>query len=99
MIIAFTVNNRPHYLKETLASWEAVRGIGDAHLVFRCEPHCPEAVSLCQEVTFADRIVTVNRERSGVLANPWHALEQGSALGEFVILAEEDLIVSPDVLE
>jgi hypothetical protein len=93
------VNNRPHYLKETLASWGQVRGIGDARLVFRCEPRCPEAVALCEAVTFAERTVTVNRERFGVLANPWHAMEQGFTAGGFTVLAEEDLVVSPDVLE
>jgi hypothetical protein len=34
-----------------------------------------------------------------VLGNPWHALNDGFKVGDFVALGEEDLIVSADVLE
>jgi hypothetical protein len=98
-VIAFTVCNRPAYLAWALESWKDVRGIGDAHLIFRCEPGCDEAVAMCEAVDFAERTVIVNRERLGVLANPWHALGDGFAVSDFTILGEEDLIVSPDVLE
>ena len=99
MIIAFTVWNRPDYLRETLASWEKVRGIGYARLLFCCEPGCPESVQVCEEVAFAPRAVIVNPQRYGVLGNPWNALDTGFREDEIVILAEEDMIVSPDVLE
>jgi hypothetical protein len=102
VIVAFTVNNRPAYLRETLDSWSRVRGIGDAYLLFQCEPGCPEAEDECCAAGFASRAVRVNRQRRGVLANPWQALESAFALpvgSDFVILAEEDLVVSPDVLE
>lgn len=102
MIVAFTVNNRPSYLRETLESWSQVRGIGDHHLHFRCERGCDEAVQVCREVDFAPRTIAVNINRQSVLANPWHAFEDGftaSLSSYFVILAEEDLVVSPDVLE
>jgi hypothetical protein len=112
MIIAFTVNNRPHYLRQTLESWSRVRGIGDCLLIFRCEPGCDEAVQVCREVDFARTITVCNTDRAGVLGNPWLAF--GDAFteseysvrravsfpaGDFAILAEEDLIVSEDVLE
>lgn len=99
MIIAFTINNRPQYLKETLESWSRVRGIGDAELLFRCEPGCAEAVAVCRSADFAPAHYRVNEERAGVLANPWLALDKGFDWDDFVILAEEDLIVSPDTLE
>ena len=102
MIICFTVNNRPEYLRQTLESWSKVRGIGECLLLFRCEPGCDEAVQACQDVDFAARLAHVNSRRHGVLGNPWHALDDsfGEPLGtDFAILAEEDLIVSPDVLE
>lgn len=99
-VIAFTVNTRVPYLAWVLESWREARGIGDAHLIFRCEPGCPEAVALCEKADFAAELtVIVNEERHGVLGNPWHALNDGFALSDFAILAEEDLIVSPDVLE
>ena len=105
MIVAFTVNNRPDYLRQTLESWGRVRGIGEALLLFRCEPGCPEAVQVCTDFLVSSGIggvVTVNEARFGVLGNPWVALESafGEPLGEdFVILAEEDMVVSPVVSE
>jgi len=107
MIIAFTVNNRPAYLRETLESWSQVRGIGKCLLVFRCEPGCEQAVALCKAVEFAPRMVIRNESRLGVLASPHAALADAFDLGQrlsspaarFAVLAEEDLIVSPDVLE
>ena len=97
--IVFTVHDRPAYLRRTLESWERVRGISAARLVFRCEPGCPGAVALCRSVGFAEATVTVNPRRYGVLTSPWHAFEDGFTAGRFTILAEEDLIVSTDVLE
>jgi GNT-I family len=99
LTVAFTVTNRPGYLAQVLESWSRVRDIGDAHLIFRCEPGCPETVALCEAVDFAPHTVTVNPRRLGVLANPWHALDDGFKRGDFTVLAEDDLIVSFDVLE
>lgn len=98
-VISFTVCGRPGYLSWVLESWRDVRGIADARLLFLCEPGCDEAVALCEAVDFAERTVTVNKERLGILANPWHALEDGFARSDFVVLGEEDLIVSTDALE
>lgn len=102
--VCFTVNNRPKYLRETLASWSAVRGVDEVAFVFRCEPGCDEARDLCSQfVGEHGGIVTVNPHRYGVLGNPWAALETGFSFSdddsEFCVLAEEDLVVSPDVLE
>ena len=98
-VIAFTVCDRPAYLAWVLESWREVRGIAAAHLIFRCAPGCDEAVDLCRAVDFAETTVTINPQRYGVLGNPWHALNDGFAVSDFVVLAEEDLIVSEDVLE
>lgn len=102
MIIAFTVNNRPEYLRQTLESWSKVRGIGDCTLVFSCEPGCPEAVQVASNVDFAHRIIWgVSPQRLGVLVNPRTALYHAFDIlgGDFAVLAEEDLIVSPDAIE
>jgi hypothetical protein len=99
VIVAFTVNNRPAYLRETLESWSRVRGIGDTELLFQCEPDCDEAIEVCRSADFAPAHYAVNARRAGVLGNPWLALNRAFDWDAFVILAEEDMVVSPDVLE
>lgn len=102
MIISFTVNNRPDYLRQTLESWSRVRGIDQAYVVFQHEPACPGALSVTDSAlprTLTHRIV--NKSRAGVLRNPWLALKTAFEFhdADFAILAEEDMVVSPDVLE
>jgi hypothetical protein len=100
VIVTFTVNNRPAYLRETLESWSRVRGISGHELVFRCEPGCFEAFQACSDADFAPGTVFLNGTRLGVLGNPRQALGDAFGLGaEFAVLAEEDMVVSADVLE
>jgi GNT-I family len=104
LVVTMTVHNRPAYLRETLASWARVRGVDQVEMMFRCEPGCPEAVHECVTAGMAGWsagfAVRVNRERLGVLSNPWHALEAAFGRGvSFAVLAEEDTPVADDVLE
>lgn len=101
MIVAFTANNRPRYLRETLDSWAKVRGVEDADLIFRCEPGCPPVEQMCRGATFgASLSVTVNPVRYGPLSNPWRCFHEGFGTGaDFVVLAEDDSPVADDVLE
>lgn len=106
MIVTFTVNNRPDYLRQTLESWARVRGARDVTFMFSCEPGCPEAVKVCEEFVVGHEfggVITVNQRRQGVLGNPYAALSRAFSTAEseddFAILAEEDMVVSPDVLE
>lgn len=104
-VVAFTATDRPDYLRATLDSWRQVRGIDQAHLIFRCEPGCDEVVDICRSVDFGgDLCVTVNEERKGPLTNPWLAMEDGWLHADiydldFVIIGEDDTIVSTDTLE
>lgn len=98
--VVFTGNDRPHYMRETLESWSRARGVGNWLLGFHLEPGCPEVAETCRSVGFAPVTVTVNPERYGVQRNPYEAISGGFASGaEFVVLAEDDMIVSTDVLE
>jgi hypothetical protein len=98
-VVVFTANDRPHYMRRVLDSWEQVRGIGDALLIFQCEPHLP-TVELVSAVTFAEIVVNVNGRQMGVEANPYLAMRAGFATGaDFVIQGEEDTMVTADLLE
>lgn len=99
MVVAFTVWNRPHYLRRVLDAWSQVRGISDAVLLFCCEPGCDEAVQMCRDVDFAERQVLVNEERLGATANTKQALDLGCELSDYAILASDDFVPSEDVLE
>jgi hypothetical protein len=100
--LVFTVSGeRPGYLAEVLGSWRRVRGVEHWPVTFLVEPGT--RVAECRTVivdAFPDADVVVNLERLGVRANPHHALatvfDRGAA---FAVMAEEDIVVSDDVLE
>ena len=102
-VVVFTVaGKRLPYLKETVASWAEVRGVDQATLVFCLEPTIDNWIirECLLARQFAARVlVSENRRTEGVTLNPWHAMELGFRLADFVVLAEEDTPVSTDVLE
>lgn len=99
--IVFTSYKRPQYLKETLASWKNVRGIDDIDKFILIDPSPvqDEQIKVIEESGLTRLGYTVNSYRYGVMENPFQALSWGFQAADFVILAEEDLIVSSDSLE
>ncbi|SRR5712692_1086921 len=107
-IIVFTAFDRPEYMQETMRSWSRVRGVSDTIFDFHVEPGCQKMERLCSSVLFTEPVVHVNETHQGVQRNPYNAIncgfmrEGGLAVprpDDFVILAEDDFIVSTDVLE
>lgn len=100
--VVFTAYQRPHYLRETLASWANVRGIDNVRLYLHLEPSelMPEMLGVIKDSGLPIE-TTLNAKHLGVLVNPWTALNTVfSRTGSgFTVLAEEDVIVSDDVLE
>lgn len=101
--LVFTAHRRPYYMKPTLKSWTQARGysnLRDRHVFLDPGDRQDEMLSVFAEVD-PFLIVHVNDRRHGVLGNPWNALDYAFSSSEvqFAILAEEDLEVSPDVLE
>ncbi len=81
-----------------------MRGVQDALLLFCLEP--PERNFPVQEFTswasesFAHVVVEASTRHLGCAENTRHAMQRAFDLGaEFAVLAEEDLVVSTDVLE
>lgn len=102
-VVTFTTSTRLGYAARTLDSWRQVRGVGDALLVFSCEP-CEAMVSLVRSVTFAETVVSVNEQTLGNESNSLAAMRAGfaKAAGDpdvFVIQAEDDVLVAADTLE
>lgn len=98
MLIALTANNRAKYLEQTLESWREVDWIEYALIRFHVEPGNQSVLELCESVDFCSTEITLNEERLGVLHNPWVALDTSFKKAPFVILAEDDVIVAPDIL-
>lgn len=104
LVVAFTVHNRPHYLKQTLATWSRVRGVKDCVFVFSLEPGYPEMLVTILEAQAAGwlpdqiRVITQD-EHLGCQANTHAAMTLGFEIGDFVVLAEEDEIVNADIAE
>jgi hypothetical protein len=100
-VCVMPVYNRPHYLTRVLESWRAVRGIGDAHLIYRCEPGYPEVVSMVhRNRPAAAHEAIVNDRQLGNDQNMLAAVADGFATGAgFVIAAEDDVLVAADLLE
>lgn len=99
--LVFTAYNRPFYLQQVIESWNAVRNLQNWKASFFIEPSevQEQVVELAFNLNTAVTTFT-NTERAGVLTNPWNALNTAFEGGaEFVVLAEDDVVVSQDVLE
>lgn len=104
MAIAMTAWKRPEYLTRTLDSWERARGLGlvPYRRVFpdKSTPEMEHTMSCLSLEHGWD--VSVRDWHHGVLVNP---VESVSAMFrdheevDFVILAEDDVVVAQDVLE
>jgi hypothetical protein len=102
-----TAYNRPAYLQQVLHSWETVRGLRDWHFVAMIEPspfqwQIKEELELfVEKAGLTDYEILINPVRYGVLHHPWvgftRLLLQRNF--DFVVRAEDDLIVSDDILE
>lgn len=102
--ISFITYNRFNYLLETLASWEKARGLENYDLHFFVEPSDNLTKMLKIIDSFSKRVsspvvVTVNEIGKGNLGNSYNAINSIIDKYEFVILAEDDVIVSDDIIE
>jgi hypothetical protein len=102
--IVFTAFDRVEYLKRTLDSWAKVRMIQEYDIYFKVEPS-DKVNEICEIINnFAIKIgnivnVDVNNKVMGCATNTWFALDKSFEIYDFVILAEDDIIVSEDVCE
>lgn len=99
--LAFTAYNRVEYMTETIASWNKVRRIENWNTHFYIEPS-PLQTYVTDVINNLDTGVVAhfNEQRQGVLVNPWNALNDRFSDGcDFVVLAEDDVVVSTDSLE
>ena len=103
--IAFTVFNREDFLKRTLYSWSKVKYLDEYDIYFFVEPsnkinQILEIISSFKSVMGSRNImIKINNELKGCSANTFQALNLLFKVYDFVVLAEDDLIVSDDVCQ
>ena len=102
--IVFTVFDRVVYLKQALNSWSNVRRLDQYDIFFRIEPS--DRFDTVESVirNFEDKIsnpvnIILNNRVMGCATNTWFAFDDLLKEYDFVILAEDDICVSKDVLE
>lgn len=103
--VFLTAYNRPHYLEDTLKSWKEVRGLIDWDIYVQIEPNdfAEEQAEMVRKA-FHDHPnveIVINPQVYGVLHNPWVGFERlfSAKNYDFVVRAEDDLVVSADILQ
>lgn len=103
--IFLTAYDRPNYLQQALDTWGRVRGLRDWELVFRIDPgtYHDRIADMCRGFIVGSRHpnawVVVNNRTLGVLHHPYVGFSELFVEHDFVIRAEDDLLVSDDLLE
>ncbi len=99
-----TATDRPEVLDASLSAWDRARGLlGPAGWFpsLLVEPTAAREAVLDVVERHQGWDAVMNPKVHGVLSNPWHAFEHGfwTLRAAFVVLAEDDVAVSSDVLE
>jgi len=105
-LVVMTVSaDRPSYLAQTLSSWLQARDRKRWVFCFVLEPgehftECEELIQTWRSISgVSESYISYNPQRRGVADNTYTAFHWGFLLSPFVVLAEEDVLVSTDVLE
>lgn len=100
-----TVCDRPDYLNQVLRSWRLVEGVTDVSWWFMLEPTVHQSACwyeidrFCRGLRGSPHTIWPNERQLGVLENPYQGLKLAFDAGhDYVILAEDDVLVSRDVL-
>lgn len=101
--VLFTVFNRVDYLKETLESWSNVDLIKDYDFCFYVEPsdvskQITDLIYNFEDKTDINFSIHYNKNILGTGGNTWRGFTDSFKKYDFVILAEDDVVVSKDVL-
>ena len=103
LVVTIVAFNRPQYLKRVTAALAAARGVEEATVLFFLEPANREVIRAARAFAASGRskrsMVQVNPVIFGMPHNLRQAVEVGLTRSDFVVLLEDDIVVSPDALE
>lgn len=99
IVICIVAYNRPHYLRRVLQNLADAEGIQQHRTMFFLEPGNQEVLQLAQGFN-ASRHNSVHQNANilGCHPNIRSALRSGFQHGEFVVLLEDDIVLSKDSL-
>jgi len=105
VVLAFTAYNRVDFLKRSLDSWRHTDLSLATSVQFFIEPsdqleEILEVVNVFEALCPVPVVRHINPVKHGVLRNPWELFDNvfNKQLARFVILGEDDFLVSPDTL-
>lgn len=97
--VVITAHNRPEYFDTVLKSWAKANRHHNLPFYFAAEPVSDTVVQMCRDFAWTKE-VQVNPHVHGPLMNPHTALTLAFDHGyDFVILGEDDSIVSEDAID
>lgn len=101
--LVITAATRPDLFRQTMESWSNVRGFFDWEVIVRLEPTATlgQHVDIAKSLNHPNLRIVINDYVYGVLHHPWRAFDDLFTMGrfDFVVRAEDDLLVSDDILE
>ena len=104
-VLAFTAYNRADFLKRSLDSWQHTKLSLVTSVQFFIEPseqlgEILEVINIFEKTCPVPVVRHINPTKYGVLRNPWELFDNlfNKQLAQFVILGEDDFLVSPDTL-
>lgn len=104
--IVMPVYRRPAYTKQALDALATCDGIDDYVIIFSIDGNSCEVREVIEEFCLHDKVYFQGpnkghegNDRYGANANVLQALNLGFELTDFVILVEDDVILSPDALK
>lgn len=98
------MSDRVEYLKQALESWSKVRKLNQFNFVFNVEPsekfeEIKNIIMDFFEKTEITGSIKMNNRVMGCATNTWFSFDNLFKEYDFVILAEDDILVSKDILE
>lgn len=96
--ITVTVTNRTKYLKRLLDTLSCVENIKNWNVFFSIEPNCENSITLIESYSVFNKTIIKRNEKLGILHHPYTLLSEVFIKSELNIYLEEDVIVSPDLI-
>lgn len=102
--IVFTAYNRPQYLVDTLDKWSNVDLINEQDIYFSIDPS-GQTHRIVELITdFKNKIngnvyININDKIYGCAKNTWSVIDRAFEQYDFVIVAEDDIFPSKDILK